>query len=719
MRKMYLFICLLVATFSAQATFVPSSSLLYNIIQTTSNLNLGVVGTQPLVQTANSRTSQAFQFIPVAGKTDTYYIQNQDGQYLNKKTTDTWDYWNVIYETAINGLNSEWTIIGEAASFRLMCGANLLYLASDQITNGSQFYCDKAADNANGTFTVIEAVVIREVFEISDRNLGIEIEKDVQPYPVTITCSGVYENVYAKPTTGFTVSKTTMTPEEFLANGGKQKIEVSTTAAPGTKGFVYFAVGTGDQETIFDTLWVTSVAKQKRYYIKNTSTDGLVIGNHSTLDVPALTDNLGATSQKFIIRPVHPTVNDSLYYLIQDVTYRMIIKAFSSPWDVEFSNSCNEAMWKLAPQANGTCYFTNFVTGKVLGTDGITVDSRLYDDKSFTPAPTAKPFSEWKLINTDSLSVFGVFKIAEKNQVIAIEKSFQSYPINITTSGVKETITATATAGYSLDNSSFTTADVLLAAGKLKVRISSIAPLGTPGYVYFSRASSAIPFDTLTLTTVAVLPRYYIMNTSSASLVIGNDSTKTVPALTENKMDISQKFIIRPLHAAISDSLYYLIQDGDYRFLAKDKSNAWSTTLAAVASNESTWKIIPMANGTVAIENYVTKKSLGSDAITINSWLFDDKTFSAAPTVAPYCEWMLIDMNGSALKKVQGSDLDVISKDGNVSIQGLQTSDLVKVYNLYGRLVLEHKADSNNVNIKLNPGFYLIKVGTKTTKVIL
>lgn len=719
MKKLYILLCLLVAAFSAQATFVPNSSLLYNIIQTSSNLTLGVVGTQPLVQTANSRTSQAFQFLPVAGKTDTYYIQNQDGQYLNKKTTVDWDYWDVIYETAINGANSEWTITGEAASFRLMCGANSLYLASDAVTNGSPLYCDKAVDNVNGTFTVIEAVVIREVFEISDRNLGIEVEKDVQPYPVTITSTGVYENVYAKATTGFTLSKTTLTPEEFLANGGKLKIEVSTTAAPGTKGFVYFAVGTGDQETVFDTLWVTSVAKQKRYYIRNTSTDGLVIGNHSTLDVPALTDNLGATSQKFILRPVHPSVNDSLYYLIQDVTYRMIIKAFSSPWDVEFSNSCNESMWKLTPETNGTCYFTNFVTGKVLGTDGITADSRLYDDKSFTPAPTAKPFCEWKLIDTDSLSVFGVFRIAEKNQVIAIEKDFQSYPINITTTGVKETITATATTGYSLDKSSFTTEEVLLAAGKLKVRISSNAPLGTLGQVFFSRASSSIPFDTLTLTTVAVLPRYYIMNTSSNALVIGSDSTNTVPALTENKTEISQKFIVRPLHAAINDSLYYLVQDGEYRFLAKDKSNAWSTTFAAIASDESTWKIIPMPNGTVAIENFVTKLALGSDALTVNSWLWDDKTFTAAPTAAPFCEWMLVDMNGSAVKEVHGSDLNVIAKDGNVLVQGVQESQHIRVYNLYGQMIFDRKADSNTVSIKLNPGFYLIQVGTKTTKVIL
>jgi len=408
-----------------------------------------------------------------------------------------------------------------------------------------------------------------------------------------------------------------------------------------------------------------------------------------------------------------------LYYLIQDVTYRMVMKAFSSPWDVEFSSSCDEAMWKLAPQANGTCYFTNFVTGKVLGTDDITVDSRLYDDKAFTPAPTAKPYSEWKLINTDSLSVFGVFKIAEKNQVIAVEKDFQSFPINITTSGVKETITAVATTGYSLDKSTFTTADVLLASGKLKIRISCTAPLGTAGHVYFSRSSSIIPFDTLTLTSVPVLPRYFIMNSSSSGFVIGNDSTKTVPALTENTLDITQKFIVRPLHAALNDSLYYLIQDGDYRLLSKDKANAWSTTFAVVTSNETTWKIIPTINGTVAFENYVTKKALGSDALTLNSWLWDDKTFTIAPTVAPFCEWMLVDMNGSALKKVQGSNLNIIVNDGNIQILGIQTNEQIRVYNLYGRLIQERTSDSNAVSIKLNPGFYLIQVGSKTMKVVL
>jgi len=718
MKKLYLLIFLLIAAITVQATFVPSPSLLYNIVQTNSNLNLGILSTQPVVQIANSRTSQAFQFIPVVGKTDTYNIQNQDGYYLNKKTSDTWDYWDTNFETTINGTNSEWTIVGEAASFRLMCGANALYLASDALTNGSPLYCDKTVDNPNGTFTVIEAVVVREVFDISDRNLGIQVEKDVQPYPVTITCSGVYENIYAIASTGFSVNKTTLSPEDFLNNGGKQRIEVSTTAALGTNGYVLFAVGTGDQETVFDTLLVTSVAKQKRYYIRNTVSDGLVIGNHSTLNVPALTDNLGATSQKFLLRPVHPALNDSLVYLIQDVEYRMIQKAFSSSWDTEFGNSCDEAMWKMAPQANGTCYFTNFVTGKVLGTDGITADSRLYDDKSFTPAPTAKPYSEWKLINVDSLSVFGVFRVAEKNTVIAIEKDFQSFPVNITTTGVKETISAAATTGFTLDKNAFTTTDVLNASGKLKLYISCAAPLGTVGYVYFSRASSAIPFDTLTLTSVPVLPRYYIMNTSSVGLVIGNDSTGLVPALTETKMEITQKFIIRPLHAALNDSLYYLIQDGDYRMLAKSKANAWSTTFG-ITSNEAIWKIIPMSNGTVAIENYVTKKVLGADAITVNSWLFDDKVFTAAPTAAPYCEWLLVNMDGSALKPIQGTLPSVVAKDGIMQIQGVHAGEQLSVYNLYGRLVVTQKAETNSISIKLNPGFYLIRIGQKSMKVVL
>lgn len=719
MKKLYLLLILVAASFYAHATFVPNSALLYNIVQTNSNFTLGMIGTQPVVQTANSRTSQAFQFIAVSGKTDTYYLQNQDGFYLNRKTSVTWDYWSVNFETTINGTESEWTIVGEESGFRLMLNSNSLYLASDAITNGSPLYCDKAADHANGVFKVVEAVVVREVFEIADRTLGIEVEKDVQPYPVTITCSGVYEDIYARATTGFTVNKTKLSPEEFLANGGKQKIEVSTTAAPGTKGYVFFAVGTGNQETVFDTLWVTSVAKQKRFYIRNTSSDGLVIGNHSTENVPALTDNLGAASQRFIIRPVNPAVNDSLFYLIQDVDYRMIIKAFSSPWDTDFGNSSDEAKWKITPQPNGTCYMTNFVTGKVLGTDGISVDSRLYDDKSYTPAPTEKPFSEWKLINVDSVSVFGVFRIAEKNQIIAIEKDFQSFPINITTSGVKETISAVATTGFELDQSVFTTTDVQTAAGKLKIRISCTAPLGTIGHVYFSRTSNVIPFDTLTLTSVAVLPRYYILNTSSTGLVIGNDSTNTQPALTENKMDITQKFIVRPLNPAVNDSLYYVIQDGDYRLLAKDKANAWSTTFAVVKSNETIWKIIPMGSGTVALENFVTKKVLGSDALTLNSWLWDDKTYTAAPIAAPYCEWMLVDMNGSALKEVQGSNLNVLVNNGIVHIQGIKTNETISVFNLFGRLVQERTSDSNSASIPLNPGFYIVKVGSKTAKVVI
>lgn len=719
MKKLYLLICLLFATFAAQATFVPNTSTLYNVIQTNSEFTLGMIGTQPVIQAINSKTTQAFQFIPVAGKADTYLLMNVDGYYLNKKTSVSWDYWDVNFETVTNGTNSEWTIVGEASGFRLMCGANTLYLASDQITNGSPLYCDKLADNANGLFKVKEAFVIREVFEISDYDLGIQVEKDVQPYPVTITSSGIYENIYAKASTGFTINKTTFSPEDFLANGGKLKLEVSTSAAPGTIGHIYFAVGTGSDATEFDSLLVTSVSKQKRYYIRNTTSDGLVIGNHSVENVPALTDNVGATSQKFLLRPVHPTLNDSLYYLIQDATYRMIIKAYSSPWDVEFSSSCAEAMWKIVPQGNGTVAIYNNVTTKALGTDDITLDSRLYDDKTFTPAPTGKPYCEWKLINTDSLSVFGVFKMAEKNQVIPIEKDFQSYPVNITTSGVKETITALATTGFSIDKTTFTTTDVALASGKFKVRISSSAAVGTTGRIYFSRASSAIPFDTLQLISVAVLPRFYVLNMSSNGFVIGNDSTKTVPALTETKGEITQKFIVRPVHPVLNDSLYYFIQDGDYRLLAKDKNNAWSTTFSILPTNEAIWKIIPMNNNIIAIENYVTKKVLGSDAVTINSWLWDDKTFVSGPTAAPYCEWMLVNLDGSALKNVPEDQLDVIAKNGLVTVRGFRIGEQMSVFDLFGRLVQVRTMETSSLTLNLKSGLYLIQIGNKKVKVIL
>ena len=107
--------CLALQTFAANV--VPQAGTFYNIVQTPSNMVVGAVGVQPVVQTATNALNQAFEFIPVEGKPDTYYIKTYFGMYLNKTANNNW---NMIYLTEpdpTNVLNAEWVITDDARQY--------------------------------------------------------------------------------------------------------------------------------------------------------------------------------------------------------------------------------------------------------------------------------------------------------------------------------------------------------------------------------------------------------------------------------------------------------------------------------------------------------------------------------------------------------------------------------------------------------------------------
>lgn|GEM_PF-2458462 len=724
MKKPLLLFLLLVAVISAQATFVPTPGTLYNIKQYASGRVIGADGTQPCVQDVNNRPNQAFQFVAVTGLTDTYYLINEDGNYLNKLEDDS-NYWTAIFESAPNGLYSEWVIVGEQDTFRLMLTQNSLYLASDNTGEGSALYVDKAADNERGKFTVAEATVVSEIFDLSEKNVRIQVEKDYQAYPITITCSGFWDDIYVTVPAGYAVSKTVFSPTEFLENGGAMPLYITSSATAGDTSTIYFAIGTGEDEIIFDSLLVGTVEKQARYFIQNNATDVMVIGQHTTEAAPALTVNVGDTLQQFILRSVNEGVNDSLFYIIQDSSYRFMRKVPSSGWNVDFGPSSEEAYWKLVP-TDGVYGLINYVSASYLGADALTADSRLYDDKAWVDVATTKPYTQWLIINVDSTKVPEIFDLPGAGFVTEIEKDYRSYSIDVSTSGIKKTIFATTTDGFSVDKSSYTTTEVAALNGVIPFTINATAAAGTTGYLYFSQGTAAgeTMIDTLALKSVDKYKRYAILHTSS-NMVISQYPTEDIPALKTDSSIASQRYIIRLANpvlpdslASLMDSLYFIQQDSSYRMMAKDESTAWGTVFGT-PSDEAMWIIRPQGDGTCAIYNYVTGNALGTDGILENEKLWDDKTFTAAPTAAPYCEWSIIESEiGDGVKKVETSSLIATVSGKQVTLYGTKVGDQVTVYNLYGQRINQVKATSNQTALSLNSGFYLIKVNTETLKVV-
>lgn len=155
MRKTLLTLFILFIVIYSHAAVIPVSGTKYYILQT-ATLSGKVIGTtqfnEVVLNDVAKSTAQLFEFIPVSGKTDTYYIKNTAGNYLInsidvKSLTE--------YASAIEGLNCEWILEGTAlSSVRLKVNTSA-YLATVDNSVGSMLLCDKTATDANGTFKLI------------------------------------------------------------------------------------------------------------------------------------------------------------------------------------------------------------------------------------------------------------------------------------------------------------------------------------------------------------------------------------------------------------------------------------------------------------------------------------------------------------------------------------------------------------------------------------
>jgi len=151
MKKLFISISLLLAVVYAYAAFVPTVGVKYSIYSNNTLMNVGAVGTQPSLISPSSSPSQAFEFIPVADKTDTYYLKNNDGNYLNETGG-----WTSIFETIINGLHSEWVIVGDVVdNIRLVSNSTSKNLtAGDWPGNPASLWVDINATLRSGQFTL-------------------------------------------------------------------------------------------------------------------------------------------------------------------------------------------------------------------------------------------------------------------------------------------------------------------------------------------------------------------------------------------------------------------------------------------------------------------------------------------------------------------------------------------------------------------------------------
>ncbi|WP_291125868.1 hypothetical protein [Flavobacterium sp. UBA6031] len=386
---------------------------------------------------------------------------------------------------------------------------------------------------------------------------------------------------------------------------------------------------------------------------------GLAIGPSSPGgSQPALEVLDNSASQAFNFIPTGAP--DTYYLLTVDNNY---LNKKSTDWDANwstiFESSVNgtSSEWVITGTDSTSIILMTNATSKYMGFDGTTAGSSLYCDKG------QNNWSGTFELRVAHVDVSPKFNILGNNVVFEIEKDRQSYPMIISASNQSNNINATVSAGFSISKSTFTPTDFANGGGKIQVDLSApSANIGDSGKVVFSYTSGGVIYnlDTAIITAVPTYERVLIRN-KAGNVVIGSSASNVLKPVLDS-LDAengSEYFFLRPVHRNVSDSLYYIVQDGDYKALMKNIGSHYEVDLGQLGDSLGVWKITPYENGVNHIFNVVNQLSLGADWVGINAGIWCDKGFNLNPTASPWSEWLFVsvetalDPSSSVLSNVQ------------------------------------------------------------------
>lgn len=457
MKKLVLFSCLLLAATFARAAFTPIAGVLYNIVQTSSNLVVGAASTQPVVQTLANTTAQAFEFIPVSDKTDTYYLKSIDGNYLNKSTVNDW---RTVYQGTVNGTNSEWVISGtDASSVRLMLTLNSKYLASDNTTTGSALYCDKTSTHANGLFQLTPmaftgiktSTTSLPVFTNLPANAQASAERSFNVWGGFLT-----GNIIITAPTNFeiaTVSGSSFANQLILTqvNGTVAKTTIYVRLKAGLAANTYSGNITLESSGYNTQIIALSAVVGSNlmpadgilYNILQISSN-LVVGASSTQ--PVISTASGLSSQSFVFVPVAGKTNT---YFIKNADGNYLNMSTADTWTTVYeatANGTNSEWVVCVADANSIRMMVNSSNG-YFGSDNIVDGSVLYYDKDVNNTNTLFGLSATMGLFTSKNTLPILFSLP--NAQPSAEQSFSMSGLSLT-----GTITITAPANYEISTGS-------------------------------------------------------------------------------------------------------------------------------------------------------------------------------------------------------------------------------------------------------------------------
>ncbi len=616
---------------------------------------------------------------------------------------------------------------------------------------------DKTAHDktANGFNAIISGGVLTDpnapVISLSENNLVIEIEKDLQPYTLYISASNPAYTINAIPSTGFAVDKSSFTPADFTTGGGKVPVVIyPTTAMVGDTGKVVISYTMNGLNYNLDSVKITPVNTYERYIIKHKAS-GLVLGNDSILSVPALTNYIADYTQYYILRPVNPGIADSLFYIEQDGEYRMLRKG-ANDWDTEFGGSSLEAEWKVIPQANGTSMIQSVYTQRALGATALTINTRLTDNNTFTPNPTSSPYCEWLIQSLSSISNPAESRLLS----VTLSQGILNHNFN------PDSLTYNVLAPADADN--------IILTGTAQTNVAFINNNGGT----LSPASSPLVLSCISgdnSSTTNYSFNYTRLGFNDWAAHGETNASRSVPSqwgwkcpnavwnAANSTTPGTVRYIDKPagyytygdtLHTgSMTDSLVYkgrimyvrwdgnvttggvysypTMLDAGKNYVLTGKY-AWNSVIpSGVTSATLSFGINSAADNTGTFTANADSIVQSTDLLHLHPFTL---TFTPATSGLYYftvqCNAAILaalsDLNLSdgitAVSNISSNHLFLTVSGKNVQIHGTRYGDNIKVYSMNGQEIKQLRATSDIPTIELNSGVYLIKVNDTTLKIV-
>ena len=588
------------------------------------------------------------------------------------------------------------------------------------------------------------------VISLSEKNVVLEVEKELQPYPLFIKCENLTNNIVVSTPEGFLIEKTVFTPADFSSAGGTVAVLINaTTANVGDTGKVVISYALGGQNYKLDSVSVTPVATYDRYIITNKA-NKLVLGVHSTLGVPAMTELRSEDyTQYYLLRPVHPGVNDSLFYIMQDGEYRMLRKG-SNDWDTEFGNSGNEAIWKIIPQSNGSYKIDNFVTNRSLGVTSLTVDTRLLDNNTFKTDPASSPYCEWMVQTLNSImdptdSQLAGVTLSGGLLSTAFDPMVTSYEVLSPPDQSSISVSATAKSLAAFVNNN----DAILSDGvPAEITCVSGDNSGSTKYSFYYKAMEFTDWAARgEVVTARSTPSQWGWKCNNVTWAAANSSTAGTVRYIDNPANYytlgdtlntgvvndTIKYKGRIMYVrwdgAVSTTGVYsypvkLVADTKYIFKGK---YAWNSVVPA----DVTMATLTMGINTAPDNSGTSVVTTDCSVSSTDLLHLYDTSFEFTPTNSGIYYFTvqsnsailgaLADLHissATALKADQSRDLYVAVDHNNVRLFGLNAGEPIEVYNSTGQLIKRLVANEFVTHIDLNSGFFLLKSGNAVLKVL-